>query len=465
MAEKLDEILYSNYLTGDQKAFEQLYLKYKNKIQYFVFNIIKDYHKAEDITQDTFIYAMKNNIRDGYTFKYYIYLIARSRALNFINTEQRRFEISEKYFFTEPLIEDVCEIVNKKDEQKEILECLNLLDDKYKNPLYLYNIENFSYKEISEILEIPLNTVKSNIHRGKKILKETLIKKGVIKMNNLKKISMLVLIFCILLTGCVYGTVKLHNYIEYTFELNLNDFEHINGFLYKKIYNYSDFLKYKNAFNSNPEITENDFDENFIILITSERVQLNGLSLKNFYNTENTLQINLINNKEVSKTSATTISVLLNKKMDKENIVIEKVINCMEMKSYTPIKELDKNYSKNKALQDNCLIIDQNEKQTYNKSLLDNFVNSVKNNKNCCLRIYQLINEDILIKDIEYNPIVGFSICYDNTRKSTSQNFTYEYCEINTDNITITNIKSFSPSSTLYSIKDEENEFSFGIYN
>ena len=58
MEKDLDIKLYNEYLDGEKNAFELLYNKYKDKIQYFVYNIVKDYQKAEDITQDVFIYVM-----------------------------------------------------------------------------------------------------------------------------------------------------------------------------------------------------------------------------------------------------------------------------------------------------------------------------------------------------------------------------------------------------------------------
>ena len=90
MEKDLDIKLYNEYLDGNKEAFELLYNKYKEKIQYFIYNIVKDYQKAEDITQDTFVYVMQNKIKEGYTFKYYIYLVAKSRAYNYINTENSR---------------------------------------------------------------------------------------------------------------------------------------------------------------------------------------------------------------------------------------------------------------------------------------------------------------------------------------------------------------------------------------
>ena len=56
MENDLDMKLYNEYLDGEKGAFELLYNNYKDRIQYFVFNIVKDYHKAEDITQEVFIH-------------------------------------------------------------------------------------------------------------------------------------------------------------------------------------------------------------------------------------------------------------------------------------------------------------------------------------------------------------------------------------------------------------------------
>ena len=121
MEKDLDIKLYNEYLEGNKEAFEALYNKYERKIQYFVYNIVKDYQKAEDITHDVFIYIMQNKIKQGYTFKYYIYLVAKSRAINYINTEKNRNEINEKYLSKEETVEnDIYEIVAKKEKQKEI---------------------------------------------------------------------------------------------------------------------------------------------------------------------------------------------------------------------------------------------------------------------------------------------------------------------------------------------------------
>lgn len=53
----------------------------------------------------------------------------------------------------------------------------------------------------------------------------------------------------------------------------------------------------------------------------------------------------------------------------------------MNMQSYINIKELPSNYSKEQAIEDKCLVVDQIEMKTYNKEILDSFVSNVNNNK------------------------------------------------------------------------------------
>ena len=144
----LDLELYNKYMNGEKEAFETLYNKYKNKIQYFTFNIVKNYEKAEDITQEVFIYILQNKVRENCSFKYYIYLVARSRAYNYINQEKRRTEINEKYSLldSEEIQKDISDLIEKQEGEKELTEAINMLDDKYKNAIYLKKIEGLSYK-------------------------------------------------------------------------------------------------------------------------------------------------------------------------------------------------------------------------------------------------------------------------------------------------------------------------------
>ncbi len=217
MENDIDLKLYNEYLNGEKSAFEILYNKYKNKIQYFIYNIIKDYQKAEDITQEVFIYVIQNKIKEGYAFKYYIYLVAKCRAYNYVDSENRKKEINEQYFSKEnaQIEEDIIDIITKNEKRKEVLESINLLEDKYKNAIYLSNIEGLSYKETAEILGETVPNIKNLVHRGKSKLRKILIKKGFDDMNKSLKVLLIVILVGTLLSGVVYaGAVIYNNYIK-----------------------------------------------------------------------------------------------------------------------------------------------------------------------------------------------------------------------------------------------------------
>lgn len=213
MEKDLDKKLYNDYLNGEKEAFEILYNKYKNKIEYFIYNIVKDYQKAEDIAQETFIYVIQHQIRENSSFKYYIYLVARSKALNYINVEKRRNEITEKYFANdnEQIEKDVLDIITAEESKKELLESIELLDERYKNAIYLVNIEGLSYEETSKILGETLQNTKNLIHRGKKQLRKILLKKGFNEMNKVLKIFVIIICTTIALSGIVYATTVIYN--------------------------------------------------------------------------------------------------------------------------------------------------------------------------------------------------------------------------------------------------------------
>lgn len=212
MEKDLDKKLYNDYLKGNTEAFETLYLKYKDKIKYFIYNIVKDYEKAEDITQEVFIYIFKNKVREDSSFKYYLFLVAKSKSLTYLSTEKRREGIVDKYLSNddERIEKDVLEIITKQEEKEELLKAINSLSEKYRNALYLNKIEGFSYEETAKILNTSIANVKNLIHRGKKELQKILIMKGVKEMTKASKIIVILLITTIILTGVVYAVTQIY---------------------------------------------------------------------------------------------------------------------------------------------------------------------------------------------------------------------------------------------------------------
>ena len=210
MERDLDKKLYNEYLNGEKQAFEYLYNKYKRKIEYFIFNIVKDYQKAEDLTQETFIYVMQNSMKENTSFKYYLYLVARSKAYNYINVEKRRIELNEQFLNNENLDKDILEIIIQEENKKELLNSIDELKDKYKNAIYLTNIEGLSYEETSKILGQTLSNTKTLIHRGKIDLRKILLKKGIDKMNKVSKILIIAISTTVVLSGLVYAATQIY---------------------------------------------------------------------------------------------------------------------------------------------------------------------------------------------------------------------------------------------------------------
>ena len=211
MEEDIDWKKYNDYSNGSKEAFEYLYNKYKNKIIFFVFNMIKDYQKAEDIAQETFIYIIQNKIRDDISFKYYLFLVARSRALNYLSVEKRREELIEKYIVTaEQKHDDLVDGIIQKESDKELLESIELLKENYKNAVYLVDIEGLSYKETSEILGESLQNTKNKVYRGRKQLRKIIIKKGIMSMNKITKILIIIALIIVSTTGIIYSVMKIN---------------------------------------------------------------------------------------------------------------------------------------------------------------------------------------------------------------------------------------------------------------
>lgn len=224
MEKNLDEKLYNAYLSGEKQAFEYIYNKYKSKIEYFIYNIVKDYQKAEDLTQETFIYVMQNKLQEDSSFKYYIYLVAKSKAFNYINVEKRRYEINKQYVLNanEEVSNDILEEIMKEETKNEVLKGIDELDEKYKNAMYLVNIEGLSYEETAKILDETLSNTKTLIHRGKKQLRKNLITKGIIEMNKILKVLIIFTAITVLLSGIVYAVTQLYKRFNTNHNITMN---------------------------------------------------------------------------------------------------------------------------------------------------------------------------------------------------------------------------------------------------
>lgn len=461
MEEKPDKCLYNNYTNNEREEFETVYKKYKNRIEYFIYNIVKDYQKAEDLTQETFIYIMQNKVKENMSFKYYIYLVAKSRALNYINVEKRRNEINEKYIFEEleKVDKDVLEIITSEETKTELLSSIEELDEKYKNAVYLTNIEGFSYKETSEILGETLQNTKTLIHRGKKQLREILLKKGVVKTNKFAKIFIIIICTTILLSGIVYASVAIYNkYIKKQAEINSRGlFDLGDGIttyeidlmandmiwnkkprLYHKIISDSEvYNKYKSRINELPSLEEINFNENFIIIIANENVRQmhqKDLTISDITADETTTHIKMKQKENPNYNNENNIwYVIADKSLLRENAEVNIENRELKIDGFVNVKDLPKDYSIENAISDGCIVLENNKLKSNNIEILDKFMEDTRNGQNSSIRVYSKSpvyngEEDVYINDVEF--VNGIYYSNDYNLKNNEKSFFNSYTKL-----------------------------------
>ena len=141
----------------------------------FGMSLTRDVDRASDLVQETFcIWAAKGSqLRDRSKAKTWLFTTLHREFLN-----QRR---RASRFSDEPLDEAAAEAVAAPSEDAErqmdgqrAMELLGALEESYRTPLALFYLQQHSYKEIAEILDIPIGTVMSRLSRGKEMLRRSM---------------------------------------------------------------------------------------------------------------------------------------------------------------------------------------------------------------------------------------------------------------------------------------------------
>ena len=171
-----DEELISRFQKGDERAYVELVNRYKDRLLNFVFQFLGDIEQAEDVVQDTMLrlYEKKHYYKEIAKFSTWLYTIAKNLA----NTELRKrkqrkttllsqFSKDDKTYELpsndpEPGQEIQTDIVNQI-----IKDAVDQLSEKFKIVIVLRDIQGLSYEDISEIINVPIGTVKSRINRAR----------------------------------------------------------------------------------------------------------------------------------------------------------------------------------------------------------------------------------------------------------------------------------------------------------
>ena len=155
--------------------FEQIVSQYYEPLYRFAFSLTRTEADASDLTQQTFyIWATKGHqLRDRSKVKSWLFTILHREFLN-IRRRAVRFPHVELSDANEELPGISPEIVNTLD-AAGLLEFLGQVQEPYRAAITLFYLEDYSYKEIADILEIPLGTVRSRISRGVAQLKQSIL--------------------------------------------------------------------------------------------------------------------------------------------------------------------------------------------------------------------------------------------------------------------------------------------------
>lgn len=184
-----DSHLVSRCLKGDQQAYRLLLERYRRPVYGIVRRMVRSDEEARDLAQEAFIRAFKNlaSFDQERSFSNWLFRIATNLCID----QHRRRKIA-----TVPLVQggvdgeeertwDVAsdgaspaEEFSDAERSRKLAEMVGALPPLYRAVLVLRHMEDRSYEEIADILNVPLGTVKARIHRAHRLLKEKLVRRG-----------------------------------------------------------------------------------------------------------------------------------------------------------------------------------------------------------------------------------------------------------------------------------------------
>jgi RNA polymerase sigma-70 factor (ECF subfamily) len=171
---------------GDVAAFDQLILKYRERVYAMIYNMTSNREDAADLTQDSFIKAFQsiNRFQGQSSFFTWLYRIAINSALTHIRKNKLRSFFSFDKVHEDAAVSSIInQLTDKRDVQRDVFvselqerlnEAMQKLSIPHRTVVTLFEIDGLSHEEIADIMDCSVGTVRSRLHYAKQLLQSEL---------------------------------------------------------------------------------------------------------------------------------------------------------------------------------------------------------------------------------------------------------------------------------------------------
>jgi RNA polymerase sigma-70 factor (ECF subfamily) len=177
----------SDTTVADKAKFVQDALPYASSLFGAALNLTRNPADAEDLVQETFLKAYRSydSFEEGTNLKAWLYRILINTFINIYRAKQRRpqetqvedigdFYLYHKLGASQEAVKSAEEELLNTFTDSEVKKAMEELPEPFRLAVYLADVEGFSYKEIAEIMGVPIGTVMSRLHRGRRALQRKL---------------------------------------------------------------------------------------------------------------------------------------------------------------------------------------------------------------------------------------------------------------------------------------------------
>lgn len=175
-----DEVLVKRCLDGDREAFAEIVRRYQKQIYSLTFRLTNDFNEAQDLAQEVFLhlYQVLDKFDGRYKFFSWMYKVATNYCYTALKRNSSNEVSLEKVIDFTPLRpatgNEPEEHWEARETQRLVREAIKQLPEKYRIPIVLRYLEEFSYQQIAEAMGVPVTTVETRLYRGKALLQKKL---------------------------------------------------------------------------------------------------------------------------------------------------------------------------------------------------------------------------------------------------------------------------------------------------